>query len=156
MAERKTTKKAVSKTTRGRSTRSNARTNRPNRVPVSGRRDILTVVGKDESFHYHWVKEDDKAQIERFLAGGYDFVTSNDLEIGEDSIDQGTVADSRIQLSSGKETLYLMRIPMEWYEEDHAKHKAKVDEREAGLKRSLNSGENGTYGKTDFEVDVRS
>ena len=46
---------------------------RPVRTPVSGRRDIMTVAGKDDAFVYRWVT-DVKDRISRFVAGGYEHV----------------------------------------------------------------------------------
>jgi len=63
----------------------NRNTKRPQRVPVSGRRDVLTVTDKDEAFVYRWVN-DTQGRIDQFLAGGYELV-QDDVKVGDDSID---------------------------------------------------------------------
>lgn len=50
----------------------------------------------------------------------------------------------------GNTTAYLMRISREWYDEDMDKHAQSIDKGEADMKRTLNSGANGTYGKVDI------
>jgi len=123
--------------------------NRPNRVPVSGRRDVLTVADKDENFVYRWVNDTDN-RITQFQEGGYELV-SGDVGVGMASIDNPDDIASTVSKQVGNNvTAYLMRIKREWYEEDRSKQAKTVDENEADMKRTLNSGKDGTYGKVDI------
>lgn len=122
----------------------NRNTKRPQRVPVSGRRDVLTVTDKDEAFVYRWVN-DTQGRIDQFLAGGYELV-QDDVKVGDDSIDSSSDISSMISKQSGDITQYLMRISREFYEEDRATAAKAVNESEADMKRTLNNGKDGTYG----------
>ena len=125
--------------------------NRPTRIPVSGRRDVLTVAesDKDPNFVYRWVN-DSKGNINRYLEGGYELV-NDDLEIGDDNIDRPTNLASVVSKGvGGGITAYLMRIKREWYEEDRAAFATRVNESEEDMKRTLNSGKDGTYGNVSI------
>lgn len=127
--------------------------NRPdrskNRIPVGGKRDILTVKGKDETYKYTWVN-DDRGMLERFIDGGYDFV-EHDVEVGQRDVEASKGTAKRISKNVGQGvTAYLMRIPKEWHEEDMAAKAKRIDESEEDIKRTLNSGKDGTYGKVEI------
>jgi len=126
----------------------NRKSKRPDRVPVSGRRDVLTVADKDEAFVYRWVN-DTQGRIDQFLAGGYDFV-QDDLKVGDDSVDNSKDISSMISKQSGDITQYLMRIAREFYEEDRATAAEATNESEADMKRTLNNGKDGTYGQVNI------
>jgi len=120
--------------------------NRPNRVPVSGRRDVMTVADKDNAFVYRWVN-DTQGRIDQFLAGGYEFV-QDDLAVGDISIDSSSDISSMVSKGVGSgTTAYLMRISKELYNEDRAAANRAIDESESDMKRTLNSGNDGTYGE---------
>lgn len=123
--------------------------NRPERVPVSGRRDVMTVAGKDPAFVYRWVN-DVGNRINQFKKGGYEMV-QDDVEVGENSVDSSSDTSSMVTKGVGNDvTAYLMRIKREWYDEDRAKDAKAIDNDEADMKRTLNNGANGTYGKVDI------
>jgi hypothetical protein len=48
-------------------------------------------------------------------------------------------------------TAFLMKQPREYYEEDQKAMHDLVDQREGDMKRSLNSGDNGTYGEVTID-----
>jgi len=121
---------------------------RPERVPVSGRRDVMTVTGKDEAYVYRWVN-DSQGRIDQFLQGGYEHVAEK-MKVGQNSIDSSSDVSSMTTKSSGDMTQYLMRIKREFYEEDRADAAQSVNETEADMKRTLNSGNDGTYGNVDI------
>ena len=119
--------------------------NRPVRTPVSGRRDVMTVANTDEAFVYRWVN-DTQGRIDLFLKGGYEFV-QEDLAVGDKSVDSTSDISSMVSKGvGGGTTAYLMRISKEFYEEDRAAANRAIDENEADMKRTLNSGKDGTYG----------
>jgi len=123
--------------------------NRPNRVPVSGRRDVMTVADKDESYVYRWVN-DTENRINLFEQGGYELV-HGDIEVGTKSVDSSSSTSSVVSKNvGGGVTAYLMRIKREWYEEDRIKAAKTLEDGEADMKRTLNSGKDGTYGKVEI------
>jgi hypothetical protein len=127
---------------------------RPKRVPVSGRRNVLTVEGKDEDYHYHWVNDDSKGLIQRFKDGGYELVedVSGQYAVGERSVDDASGATSFVSRPVGNGiTAYLMRIRQEWYDEDREANMELLAAREADMKRTLNSGKDGTYGNVALD-----
>lgn len=130
--------------------------NRPSRaakrIPVSGNKNVMTVADRDPNYMYRWVNDNRDGRIDRFKQGGYEFVEKNDHEVGDRTAETSTGATSLVTKMVGKDvTAYLMRIPMEFYEEDQeAKIKA-IAESEEDMKRQLNSGTNGTYGNVKFD-----
>ena len=127
-----------------------ANTNRPNRkakrIPVSGSRDILTVEGKDPNFKYSWVNDTDN-MLARFQRGGYQFV-DHAVEVGQSVADSSEGTSSIVSKDVGKGvTAYLMRIPMEFYEEDQRNKHKRITEQEDDMRRMVNSGQ---YGKVDI------
>ncbi len=128
--------------------------NRPSRenkrIPVSGRRDIMTVNGKDDGFEYRWVNDSDD-RISRFQRGGWEFAP-DEVVVGQRTADTSTDSSSITSKSVGKgTTAYLMRIKKEWYEEDQTAKAKQINEYEEDLKRTLNSGKDGTYGKVEIK-----
>ncbi len=136
--------------TRGRTTERPSRSEKK-RIPVSGsNRDLLGVVGKDENYVYRWVNGTD-SRIMRFKEGGWDLVEHN-VTVGERSSDTAASTSSLITKDGGKGvTLYLMRILRDFYDEDQVAKRNRINKTEDTMKRSLNSGQDGTYGKVDFE-----
>lgn len=134
---------------------------RPRRVPVSGHRDILTVGGKDPAFYYRWVMDTDEsgATIEKYLGAGYELVMTNEIDgVGQRRVASDTGQGSVVRQPAGNagrqgvaQYLYLMKVPMEFYQEDQ---KAKLDEvaaRERGLLNPF-EGDEGYYGKIKRET----
>lgn len=93
-----------------------ARPQRVKRVPVSGPRDILTVLNKDENYVYRWVL-DKPGRIQRFLDAGYE-VIQHETEVGSVSVDRGSRLGSAVTFATGGTVLVLMRQRREWYKED--------------------------------------
>lgn len=115
------------------------------RVPVSGKRDVMTVADKDDAYVYYWVNDVDN-HIDKFQKGGYELV-QDDVKVGDTSIDNPKGIDSTVSKGvGGGITAYLMRIKREWYEEDRQTAAKKTNDTEADMKRTLNSGQDGTYG----------
>src|SRR3990167_3127945 len=115
------------------------KTTRKERIPVNGTRDILTVAGKDPNYEYRWVL-DMPGRVDYFKQAGYEVVTE-DLEVGQESVDRGTKVGSVItQASRDGRTLVLMRQKKEWYDEDQAAKQAKVDALETTMKEEIRRG----------------
>lgn len=131
-------------------TRTQKSTEKKKRIPVGDNRDILTVEGKEDGYVYRWVIDVDN-RIQRFQDGGYEFV-EHGVAVGIPSVNQAQT-DGKVvtKQTGGGRTSYLMRIKQEWYDEDQAAKSKKIDESEGAMKRKLNSGEDGQYGKVSFK-----
>lgn len=134
------------------------------RVPVSGMRDILTVLGKDPNFHYRFVKDtnEDGSRIQRFIRGGYEFERvgqNKDIQVGADAVyksrRKGVGSIIRFPGDSHGTHLYLMRIKREWYDEDQGEKTRAIDEVESQITRKKSSDENelGQYGSVKISRD---
>lgn len=155
MSESKTTKKSGAKRAKASQVRTSGtegtkRAERQRkRVPISGDRDILTVIGRDPKFVYRLVNDIDN-RIQRFQDAGYDFVT-HEVQIGDAGVqssdNKGGVVTVNVR---GGIVAYLMRIKREWYEEDQAAKQADLDASQEELYRELNSTDNGRYGNVSI------
>lgn len=131
-------------------TEKSRKVNTTKRIPVSGNRDILSVEGKDPNFVYRWVNDVD-GRVDRFKLGGYE-VVEHDVEVGQRTVETSNGTSSVVSKNVGVgRTAYLMRIPKEYYDEDQKVKNKLIDDSEADMKRALNSNQNGTYGKVEFE-----
>ena len=106
---------------------------RPKRVPL-GQKNRLKFENLDEAhFHYH-VINDVGDRIKNAQRGGYEFVEAEQdpgiLRVAEASQIGGHVSRS---VGQGT-TAYLMKIPLEWYNEDKAAEQKAVDDTEKALK----------------------
>lgn len=126
---------------------------RPTRVPMSGQRMRMHIEeeDKDPNFHYAWIN-DTSGLIQRAKRAGYENVLTSEIPAwGEAGIDATNSSSSVVSMEVGNSTTaYLMKQPMEFYEEDNAETNAITDAREADMKKDLNSGRNGTYGDVDI------
>ena len=124
------------------------RSERPKRVPINGKRDILTVVGQEKGWHYCWVNED---KVPRFQMSNYEFV-DHDCVVGDRKIDAAARIGGKISKAVGNGmTAYLMRITQEEHDEDVALELKEIKDRENAMKRELNSSADGRYGKVEIE-----
>ena len=156
----KTTEK-VTTSTRGKSTKvagtrgNHVTGNRPpERIPLSGSRTRLSLDESklDPAFHYKWIN-DDGDKIQRFMNAYYELVSAEEgIEIGQRSIDTSTgeLASVVSRDVGGGKTAFLMKQPIEFYNEDKAAKEEAVNRREDAMKQSLNSGQDGTYGEVKF------
>jgi hypothetical protein len=115
-----------------------AKPQRKERTPVNGNRDILTVMDKKTDREYRWVL-DTPGRIQKFNDGGWEVVV-DELKVGERAVDSGSKLGSAITTSRGGQTLVLMSIPKEWYDEDQLAKQEKVDAVEATMQRELAAG----------------
>ena len=123
---------------------------RPERVPVDGRRDVLTVSNKDPGFVYRWVN-DIEDSIARYMRGGYEQVTHS-VKIGESEQAGGGDSSPVSKYVGGGITAILMRIKREWYDEDQRLRDEHTDASEADMFRALNDGRDGKYGEVKRSV----
>lgn len=125
---------------------------RPERVPVGGFRDKLTVQGRDPNFVYRWVLDMDAtgSRVLNFLQGGYEFVKGDEVIIGETYVFASPDYGSIIRRPGNKQGdyLYLMKIRKEYYEEDAKAKQDLVNQTEDALYSpdSLRGDREGVYG----------
>lgn len=121
---------------------------RQGRIPVASNREPLIIKGLDtENFHHRWVTNTPE-RLEKFLMGGWEFCNKGDAEgpAGERTVESSKALDNRItKAGGGGVTLYLMRIPIEFWEEDQAAKQADVRASEEAMKRPTA----GDYGRID-------
>jgi len=135
--------------------------NRSKRVPVSGNRDILSVLGKDPYFHYRWVLDlnDEGERVQRFMMAGYEFVHADEIEgHGSRQADRPSDSDTIVKKPSGNTThgvpqyLYLMKIPYDYHEEDHQAKMQDIEERERDMMREQDPNfDDGRYGSVNIK-----
>lgn len=119
------------------------RSERPSRTPIHGLRDILTVKGQEAGWHYCWVAD---YLVDRFIQAAYEFV-QHEIVVGDKKLDKPSQIDGKHTLKSGETTLFLMRLPEEFYKEDTADYNEQVESTEEAIR---NSGkERGRYGSVE-------
>lgn len=124
------------------------RADRPKRVPINGFRDILTVEGQEDGWHYCWVNED---RLDRYLAAYYEYVT-HEVVVGATKINSASQMGEKVVKAVGNGvTAYLMRIPQEYFVEDMDSLHGLVDEQEMAMRSQLNSKQDGQYGEVKIE-----
>jgi hypothetical protein len=123
---------------------------RPTRTPV-GKRQRLSVKGKDPAFEYRFVNDTD-ARVEDFLDAGWTFEDSKTVRIGDKRIEGVSPEGTKLQLSVGSGTkAFLMKIPKEFYIEDQITKQEEVNALEGSMKRELARA--GYEGKLDLSRD---
>jgi hypothetical protein len=116
---------------------------RVRRTPV-GRRNVLTISGKEPGYEYRIVN-DDSDRVQEFLDNGWEVVERDSIRIGDKRIGQGTGEGTAAEVSVGQGMkAFVLRIKEEWYKEDQAAKQAQVTATEAATKADAL---NGTYGE---------
>ncbi len=128
------------------------RAQRPNRIPISGRREILSIRGKEPGFEYRIVK-DKPGRIDMLKDAGYEIVDHN-VQVGEKRAGVAGAEGSPVKIGlGGGEQGYLMRQKKEWYDEDQKAKQDAIDAAEAGMKsRELREH----YGNIEIEKGSKS
>lgn len=112
---------------------------RPTRTPV-GRRNLLSVRGKEAGFEYRIVN-DDSDRIDMFKEAGWEVVSSDSVSVGDKRVGQTTSPGTAAQFSVGGGTKgIVMRIKQDWYDEDQAAKRANVYETEASFTNGADYG----------------
>ena len=125
----------VAKTTRKRPTRSTA-----------GRRDILTVEGKDNDFVYRIVN-DEPGRVAAMKDRGYELAEGEENFISSWDNSQSEAGSVKSKHVGGGKNAVLMRIPKEWFEEDQKEKEEHVNRLENKTKTSEIKG---GYGKVEI------
>lgn len=132
--------------------------NKPERIPVDGLRDILTVYDKDPAFEYRWVMDvDDRGtRIMKFERGGWKLVdlTTDRVSVGQESVYKSKDRGSLVRAHAGSgDFYYLMKIRKEWFEEDRKRKQDEADEMERAIVGTgSTSGEDfGQYGRVKID-----
>jgi hypothetical protein len=115
------------------------------RASINGRRNKLTITGKEPGFEYRIVNDSDDRILE-LQERGYEVVT-HDASVGDKRVGIPKKEGSPIEISvGGGKKAYLMRIKKEWYDEDQAAKMSDIDATEDALKKTSDSD----YGKVEI------
>src|SRR4051812_37105224 len=91
------------------------RSERPQRVPINGLRDKMSVRGQEPGWHYCWVNEEN---CPRYALGRFEFV-SHEVQVGDRKIDTASMIGGKVAMPVGNGvTAFLMRCPEDVYEEE--------------------------------------
>ena len=119
---------------------------RVRRTPV-GRRNVLTLTGKEPGYEYRYVN-DIGDRVQQFLDAGYELVEAKNVQIGDSRIGRPSAEGSNAQASVGNGVkAFAMRIREDWYAEDQAAKQAHVKAIEDATKEKALDG---TYGKLEI------
>ncbi len=165
-----TRKVSLSKKAQDRPTKKESRaetvTERPERIPLDGFRDILTVKGQDESYKYRFVKDVEafvenaeggiemrpSQRIMAFQGAGWEFVNSDSVTVGSNHVYKTDNVGSIVRIPAGQnEFLYLMRIHKDWYDEDQANKEKRILDAEAAATQA--GAAEGMYGDVSIGYD---
>lgn len=128
-------------------TRESTKSARVARKPLNQRGPQAIAGDKDPSYVYRFVN-DTGSRIQNFKAAGYEFVTGDDLIVGDNRVSDATdLGSAKRVISNDGTTSYLMRIKKEWYEEDQASKAAAIKEQEAAMTKEASTG---MYGKLNI------
>ena len=84
---------------------------KPDRIPMYAQVQTANKYANDEKFHYRWCADYGKGKHSKYLAAGYEFVKDD---------------EGQNVMRPGGEPLYLMRLPMELYEQDQLAKREKI------------------------------
>ena len=128
-------------------TRETVKSARTARKPLTQRGPQAIAGEKDANFEYRFVN-DTGSRIQNFKAAGYEFVTGDDLIVGDNRVSDATdLGSAKRVISNDGTTSYLMRIKKEWFEEDQANKAAALKEQEATMTKEASTG---MYGKLNI------
>ena len=115
------------------------------RAAINGRRNKLTIAGKEAGFEYRVVNDTDN-RIAELQERGYEIVTHN-ASVGDKRVGTPKKEGTPVEIAvGGGKKAYLMRIKDEWYKEDQA---AKLEDI-AETEKSLQATSDGDYGKVSI------
>lgn len=119
---------------------------RPSRTPI-GKRNVLTVNGKDENYVYR-VVNDKGDRIAMFEDAGYELVEAAEVRVGDKRVERGSAIGSKAEVSVGQgDKAFIMRIPREFYEEDQAAKEQHLKLQEEAIKQeALKNSDYGSVG----------
>ena len=119
---------------------------RPQRTPV-GKRNVLTVAGKDENYVYR-VVNDKGDRIAMFEDAGYELVDAAEVRVGDKRVERTSSTGSKAEVSVGKgDKAFVMRIRKEFYDEDQAAKEQHLKLQEEAIKQeALKNADYGSLG----------
>jgi len=124
-------------------TPSRLRTARSTRVPVT-ERNILSVKGKEDGYHYRIVN-DTGDRVQQLMDAGYEIVDASSVQVGDKRINSTSPEGTQAQVSvGGGVKAFVMRQKLDWYNEDQAAKQARVNQLEETITQS--AGANGLSG----------
>ena len=124
-------------------TPSRLRTARSTRVPVT-ERNILSVEGKEDGYHYRIVN-DIGDRVQQLMDAGYEIVDASSVQVGDKRINSTSPEGTQAQVSvGGGVKAFVMRQKLDWYNEDQAAKQARVNQLEETITQS--AGANGLSG----------
>ena len=124
---------------------------RPRRAPLS-QRNRLEVRNKEPGFHHRIVNDIDD-RVDLLKEAGWEVVPDAKVGvIGHKRVDTTTALGTTAHFSVGQGVkATVMRIPIDWYNEDQSSKQAEIDAIEDSMKREKKN--NADYGT--FEVSRR-
>jgi hypothetical protein len=118
---------------------------RVRRTPV-GRRNVLTVNGKDPNYVYRIVN-DTGDRVQAFLDAGYVFEGAKAVSVGDKRVGQVAPEGANAQVSVGQGVkAFVMKQRKEWYDEDQIAKAEQIKAVEDATKQKALDGTYGTYG----------
>lgn len=98
-------------------------------------RNVFSVRNRDPNFVYRYVLDEGPRVADRFDRGWEYAPREDDGVVGDDRVNAGHAVDGRQTVRSGDKLLVLMRIPKEYWDEDHEIYCQEQDEIERSLNR---------------------
>lgn len=116
------------------------------RTPI-GRRNILTVSGKEPGFVYRIVNNSGD-RVQMFEEAGYVIEQADKIVVGDKRVNRASATGSAAEVSVGNgEKALVMKIREDWYKDDQEAKQKQVDLTEAGMLKSARNGND--YGKIE-------
>lgn len=117
--------------------RTGDRAQRPERTPITGKRNVLTVNAKDKDpdFVYRIANDAKPGRVDELLEAGYEVCTGQ-VRVGDKRVATPGAEGSPVQVNLGRgEKGYLMRQRKEWYDEDQQAKQQAIAEQEQDMIR---------------------
>lgn len=131
-------------------TEKTTRSTRVVRKPLSQRGPQAISGDKNPDYEYRFVN-DTGSRIHNFQQAGYEFVTGDELVVGDSRVtDASDLGSNKRVISNDGTTSYLMRIKRDWYKEDQQAKAQQIQEQEAAMKQEASAG---MYGKLNLSRD---
>lgn len=131
-------------------TEKTTRSTRVVRKPLSQRGPQAISGDKNPDYEYRFVN-DTGSRIHNFQQAGYEFVTGDEIAVGDSRVkDASDLGSNKRVISNDGTTSYLMRIKRDWYNEDQAAKAQQIKEQEAAMKQEASAG---MYGKLNLSRD---
>lgn len=131
-------------------TEKTTRSTRVVRKPLSQRGPQAISGDKNPDYEYRFVN-DTGSRIHNFQQAGYEFVTGDELTVGDSRVkDASDLGSNKRVISNDGTTSYLMRTKRDWYNEDQAAKAQQIKEQEAAMKQEASAG---MYGKLNLSRD---